>query len=360
MKVQFLKNFFNDMKKITPLIFLIFLFQGERVHTVKKGDTLWDIAEYYYGNPFFWVAIWKVNIDKIKDPHWIYPGQEFLIPEIPPTEGVLYPVYGAKKIEKPKPAAVKEEGVVEIKVVRPPVPAVAKDLVLSSGYISPRENISFLGMVVGSEDDKERLFYWEKLYINKGSADGIKKDDKFMVFRFGKEVVSKRRGISLGVLFEPLGIIKILRTEENSSLALLEKTYDVIHKKDKNYFREIELPEIPYDVKIYPVEGRSIQAEIVHIKEEPGTTVEPFDIVYIDAGKDDGVKIGDLFEIYREGEEVKDPQTGKIIKLPYIFLGTIQVMNVKEYSATCYARAVAKGGIKIGDKVRLVGEVRKE
>jgi len=360
MKVQFPKNFFNNMKKIVPLFLLIFLFQGERVHTVKKGDTLWDIAGYYYNNPFFWVAIWKVNIDKIEDPHWIYPGQVFLIPEIPPIEGVLYPVYGVKEIERLKPPLrVEEEGIVEIKVVKPPVPAVAKELVLSSGFIAKREEVDIIGMVIGSEENKKRLFYWDKLYLNKGEADGIKKDDRFIVFRFGKEIRSPMKGV-LGTLFEPLGIVRVLRTEKNSSLSLLEKTYEIVNASDKNYFREIELPEIPYDVKIYPVRERNIQAQIVHIKEEPGSTLEPFDIVYIDAGEDDGVKIGDLFEIYREGKEVKDSQTGKIIKLPYIFLGTLQVMNVKKNSSTCYTRAVAKEGIKIGDKVRLVGEIRKE
>ncbi len=360
MKVQIhFKNFFK-MRKIILILPFLFLSAGEKVHIVKKGDTLWDIADFYYRNPFFWVAIWKVNIDKIKDPHWIYPGQEFLIPEIPPTEGVLYPVYGIKKIEKKPPPEVRPEEVVEIKVVRPPVPAVAKDMVLSAGYIIPEDSINYLGMVVGSEDDKSRLFYWEKIYLNKGDADGIKKGDKVLLFRIGKEVISPRTGFLLGRVIEPLGIVKILRTETNSSLSLLEKTYAVINIKDNNYFKEIKLPEIPYDVKIYPVENREISGVIAYIKEEPGTTVEPFDIVYIDVGKNDGVKIGDLFEIYREGKEITDPQTGKIIKLPYIFLGTLQVMNVKYLSSTCYVRAVAKGGIKVGDMVRLVGEVRKE
>lgn len=347
------------MKKFFPLLFIFFLFQGERVHTVKKGDTLWDIASYYYGNPFFWVAIWKVNIDKIKDPHWIYPGQDFYIPEIPPTEGVLFPIYGVEKIEKIEKRPIPPGEVVEIKVVAPPVPAVAKDLILSSGIIAPKPSIKYLGMIIGFEDKKERFFYWDKIYINKGSFDGIKPEDRFLTFRFGKEIKSRKKG-SLGVLMEPLGIIKVLRTEDNSSLVSLEKTFDVINSKDDNYFKEIEFPEMLYDVKIFPVSDRKIEAEIVYIKEEEGKEVEPYDIVFIDAGKDEGVKIGDLFEIYREGEMERDRETGKIIKLPYIFMGTLQVLNVSESSSTCYVRAVAKGGIKIYDKVRLVGEVKKE
>ncbi len=51
-----------------------------RVYTVRRGDTLWDIAEYYYGGGWRYRAIVRENRRKIKDPHWIYPRQEFNIP----------------------------------------------------------------------------------------------------------------------------------------------------------------------------------------------------------------------------------------------------------------------------------------
>ncbi len=49
-------------------------------HVVKKGDTLWDLAQQYLGDPFQWPQIYQLNTAKIKDPHWIYPGQEFALP----------------------------------------------------------------------------------------------------------------------------------------------------------------------------------------------------------------------------------------------------------------------------------------
>ena len=51
-----------------------------KVHTVKKGDTLWDISKKYYGKPTLWTKIYNANKSKIKNPHWIYPGQKFVIP----------------------------------------------------------------------------------------------------------------------------------------------------------------------------------------------------------------------------------------------------------------------------------------
>ena len=42
------------------------------VHVVVYGDTLWDICEFYLGDPFRYPEI--AALSRIVDPHWIYPG----------------------------------------------------------------------------------------------------------------------------------------------------------------------------------------------------------------------------------------------------------------------------------------------
>jgi LysM repeat protein len=51
-----------------------------RVYTVRRGDTLWEIAESYYGGGWHYRAIVRDNRRKIKSPHWIYPKQKFKMP----------------------------------------------------------------------------------------------------------------------------------------------------------------------------------------------------------------------------------------------------------------------------------------
>lgn len=53
---------------------------AQRTYTVKKGDCLWNIAKQFYGNGASWNKIYDANTGKIADPHWIYPGQVFVIP----------------------------------------------------------------------------------------------------------------------------------------------------------------------------------------------------------------------------------------------------------------------------------------
>jgi nucleoid-associated protein YgaU len=48
-----------------------------QVYTVRRGDTLWDIAESYYGGGWRYRAIVRDNRRKIRNPHWIYPEQKF-------------------------------------------------------------------------------------------------------------------------------------------------------------------------------------------------------------------------------------------------------------------------------------------
>ena len=51
------------------------------VVTVVKGNTLWGISRRHYGRGILYTLIYDSNSYQIADPHWIYPGQKFLIPK---------------------------------------------------------------------------------------------------------------------------------------------------------------------------------------------------------------------------------------------------------------------------------------
>ena len=51
-------------------------------YTVKKGDTLWDISGLYLNQPWRWPELWGMNLEQIRNPHLIFPGQVLYLEKI--------------------------------------------------------------------------------------------------------------------------------------------------------------------------------------------------------------------------------------------------------------------------------------
>jgi hypothetical protein len=51
-------------------------------HIVKRGDTLWDISKLFLKSPWRWPELWGMNMEQIRNPHLIYPGQILVLERI--------------------------------------------------------------------------------------------------------------------------------------------------------------------------------------------------------------------------------------------------------------------------------------
>jgi len=80
-------------------------------HKVQPKDTLWDLAQRYYGDPFKWPNIAQANPPPtVNDPHWIYPQQVLQIPALDasptPVQNVRPPAPTPAVEEPEEPAAL--------------------------------------------------------------------------------------------------------------------------------------------------------------------------------------------------------------------------------------------------------------
>ena len=57
---------------VTALILPTFAQAQEQpgTHEVVRGNTLWDLAAFYYEDPFQWRVIWDANRDVVEDPRF--------------------------------------------------------------------------------------------------------------------------------------------------------------------------------------------------------------------------------------------------------------------------------------------------
>ena len=84
-----------------------------RTYLVRRGDTLWGIAERELGDPLRWSQIYQLNEGRpqpggtaLTDPHWIDPGWTLLLPAAaPPTPGPQPPGPPPTPAPSPVPSA---------------------------------------------------------------------------------------------------------------------------------------------------------------------------------------------------------------------------------------------------------------
>ncbi len=73
---------------------------------IRRGDNLWRIAQRLYGDGVRYSTIYEANVDQIRNPDLIYPGQVFVLPEGDTNWVPIETVQGTKSADadlKPTP-----------------------------------------------------------------------------------------------------------------------------------------------------------------------------------------------------------------------------------------------------------------
>lgn len=159
--------------------------------------------------------------------------------------------------------------------------------------------------VVGAEQEQEQLVYGEAdyLYINQGSADGMKVGNRYTVVRPRgqfKSKFSKKNGF-LGTYFQEIGFVRVIVVKEKVSVVLVEAACEEIIFGDLlRAFEERKAPalspEAPLDRFADPTGKQNGRIVLARDNKE---LLSKDNIVFIDLGDEDGVKPGDYLTIYR-------------------------------------------------------------
>lgn len=219
----------------------------EGVYIIKKGDTLWDLSEKYFNDPFLWPKLWQSN-QYITNPHWIYPGnpvrfhpfEEVKIPPAKPAEirppEVRPPEVKPEIAEKPP---VEEKPVKEaVAPVKPPKVVLKPEAILPRdarwpGFLT-KEAFPGIGVVV-EPSERGRLFIAEGdiIYLAFRTRDPIELGDRFTIFRTSPIIKHPLTGENLGRKVSILGDCKITGGHGALYAAQVLKSYSEIVVGDR-------------------------------------------------------------------------------------------------------------------------------
>jgi LysM repeat protein len=72
--------------------------RATRTYTVRHGDTLFGIAQRFYGHGRYWHWVYRANRSKISDPDLIFAGQVLTIPNHPQSASADPPATGSADV----------------------------------------------------------------------------------------------------------------------------------------------------------------------------------------------------------------------------------------------------------------------
>jgi LysM repeat protein len=322
-----------------------------QVHTVEKGDTLWDLSSKYLGSPWYWPKVWSYN-PQIANPHWIYPGNQV---RFYPGNGEETPARAEQVTgdEDELQAGQAVEGDDEVQMVRLPVEAKTREIVLKDGFATPNE-VEAAGTLVGSYAESEMLSPPDVVYLDFKDRSAVQVGASYLVYRTVGKVYHPRSGKFLGYQTQVLGTVKVNRTSEPKVRATLEKSFDEIGRGARIGPARERLFET-----VAPVANAvSLQNLMVVAQLETSLTMAGEQVrVLVDAGSAQGVQAGNVFTVIRQADPILsdlgvNPSVNQDTTLPVEEVGRCMAVDVREAVTTCLLLRSYRE-VVVGDRVEL-------
>lgn len=347
---------------------------GAQVHVVVKGDTLWDLAKHYYGNPYLWPQLWERN-QYVLDAHWIYPGDPLLLgPEVTPAEQlseteVAPPPGEGQTTEEPGAPTAPVPGVQSPgQAAGAPVPLGAESDIYCTGYIGSDQE-SFPYSIVGTEYEKLGpdlalgatgnitgaygrvgtlkldLSIGDIIYLDGGRSGGLTPGAILTVVSPEQRVIHPLTKQRVGRYYHYTGRVRVLSVQDTTAIAEIVQSCDPVRVGDA--LRAYEPEPVPLGRRTgmrpvnYPAKAAKLAtAPVILFSQDDVLSLGQDNIVFIDQGADRDVTPGDIYTIYRMNRE----------GMPPIVIGELAILSVHKTSSV--AKIIeSRSAVYVGDRL---------
>lgn len=321
-------------------------------HTVVDGDTLWDLAQEYYGNPFDWRRIWDANRGEITDPNLILPGQVLTIPD--GQSEVTAVVVEGRPQPQPRPPAGppmaerrtvfhQDTSVMRAGVVRGDdleYLAVPRDLVYSApwliGLVGDPESEGTIGGLAGAAGTPGgTVRSYDRILLDiAGAVPRV--GDRYQLFRVGRLIED------VGQVVIPTGVVTVTHASADGVVAIVDKEYNLISVGDFIG----PLPTYRLVRGQYARDESDGSAAMVMGFASGGALHDLNDIAFLDLGAMDGIAVGDEFDLL-------NPAAGA-----GMVDGTLQVVGISPETSAVRITRMNDAVFREGVVVRLAKKMR--
>ncbi len=329
-----------------------------RSHTVKAGDTLWDLARTYLGDPFLWPEIYRLNTDVVEDPHWIYPGERLRVPGAGAEGGPVIATVDDQSRLAPttfsRTMGRTSESSGRLSLVgRTPKPLVRTGEYYAAPYVEREGGPSGAGKIVASADlpgiaqvsERTRLQLQDRILIAPPAGVVPISGARYLSYALGDVLPG------FGQVVVPTGVVEVENEPRAGELtrARIVSQYTTmlmgqgLIRIDSVSFASEPQPtaiELGMDAKVVWLHGGDVLPSI-------------HEYLVLDRTSRDGVHPGDQFTLFRPRTRT---ESGPV--LPPEPIAIAQVVRVTPYATTALVLGQQQPAIRAGASARMTAKVQ--
>ena len=342
-------------------------------HTVRRGDTLWAISGLFLKSPWRWPELWGMNLQDIRNPHRIYPGQQLVLEKLngrarlrtrqtaaggPPTETVRL---------SPR---TRSEALADASI--PTLAASVIEPFLSEAMIVDEASFAVSPRIVATQEGRVMLSRGDRAYA-RGEYASVTPDTKplstekgnpldFRVFRNAKPLKDPTTQQILGYEAQYVGRAELIRGESTVQIddkdgkpqtETVPATIDIIFAMEEMRVGDRLMAEPPRELLNYVPRAPTspISGQVVSVYGNAVAMAPENQVVVINRGKRDGLERGHVMAVLTDGQRLKDKTDSSRpqLKLPNERNGLLMVF--KTFENVSYALVLqVTDGVRVGDR----------
>ncbi len=337
-------------------------------YTVKGGDTLWGISALYLARPWRWPELWGMNLQEIRNPHLIYPGQQlFLLKQngratlstrgagmdgqtVRVSPRTRYEPLSASALPTLSPSVIE--------------PFLAEPVVVDEAALqrAPR--------IVATREDRVMLSKGDRAY-GRGSPEAPLADapgqppTNFRVVRNAVPLKDPVSGEVLGYEAYYLGKAALLQGESTrettdkdgkTTVDVVPASLDILSTREEIRVGDRLLPEPPRELLSYvprapslPIDGRVVS---IYGSGVANSNAAQSQVVSINKGTRDGLERGHVLTVLSTGGRLRDrtDPDKPMMRLPDENNGMLMVFRT--FERVSYGLILdIQNGVKVGDRL---------